>query len=125
MYMVSTVVFAFSAAAVLRSFDLVLSPTTPLALPYAFTFRILLHEAVPVRVLRCFLAGFAFGGRVEAIRAASQLHDDLITSTLSDALMGTDDTLLTILAHQFPDAVRFVCMECFYDAVANRQCRRL
>jgi hypothetical protein len=42
---------------------------------------------------------------VEAIRNAVALHGNLRDSTLRDSVMGTDDTLLTLLMHQFPDAV--------------------
>ena len=49
--------------------------------------------------------GYAFGGTLQAVQAAAEAHNSILTAMLADSVMGTDDTVLTALIHQRPELV--------------------
>lgn len=50
--------------------------------------------------------GGLFGGTAAAIEQVTDLYDALLDDTLAHGHLGTEETLLTILAHRHPDLVR-------------------
>ncbi len=58
----------------------------------------------------CCIAGFAFGGTRDAILASVSVHKVVLEAMLADGVMGTDDTILTVMLHQHKDQVRLAAV---------------
>jgi hypothetical protein len=50
--------------------------------------------------------GGLFGGTPTAIERVAELYDELLNDTLAHGHLGTEETLLTILAHRHPDLLQ-------------------
>ena len=55
--------------------------------------------------------GGLFGGRAAAVAEVSELYDALLDDTLAHGHLGTEETLLTILAHRHPTLFQRHCLE--------------
>ena len=60
-------------------------------------------EHLGVRHLRWWARGGLIGGRLSLIDPFVDHFDDVLTLTLEQGLLGTEENILTILAHQNPD----------------------
>lgn len=71
--------------------------------------------------------GGFFGGKKDAIQRANGIYYDLLLSTLKSGLMGTEESLFTILVYNFPEIFSFFKIESngliykFFEDVRNNQ----